>query len=268
MKAVRIIAILAVASALLAAIPANADDDLPYLARIAIERMPDAAETFGRTIVSTLHVNDVGKVANALSYIDGLDVVATATGTVEIAFREAPTLTGDPEARFQQSSWVVDYEDAAVQNLVTSLHESRDRPVSARDLERFVYDHISNKTYSRAFDLASRVAASSEGDCTEHAVLLAALARANGHYARVVFGNLIIDSEDGLAAFGHAWTEVHDGTEWQIFDATLPGRAKSVRQYRYLPLAALDNESPGYLLSMMHAMAIMPARISRVGNLP
>ena len=268
MRRTSVRALLAAVATLLVGQPANGDDELPYLATIAIERLPGGAVAFDETIVSTLHVNDAVKVSAALSHIEGLDVVATTAGTVDILFAEKPTIAGNPEERFLQSSWVIDYDNIAVQNLVGQLRASLERPATADELERFVYDHISNKSYSRAFDLASRVAANSEGDCTEHAVLLAAMARANGHHARVVFGNLIIDSDAGLAAFGHAWTEIHDGEAWTILDATLPGIARDVHQFRYLPIAILDNEGPGYFLSMMDAMSVMPARISGVGNPP
>ncbi len=265
MKSARLFIALA---ALSAAGSAVADGDLPYLATIAVERAQGAQEVFGERIVSTLHIEHAARAAAALSGIDGLEVIAADEHSLRVAFVERPTVRGDADARFLAHSWVVDFEEQSVKALAADLRAGLEATPTIDDLERFVYDHIVDKSYSRAFDLASQVAASGAGDCTEHAVLLAALARANGHPARVVLGNLILDSESGLYAFGHAWTEIHDGENWTIRDATRPAMAPDVRQLRYLPIAILDDEGPGYFMSLLNTMTAMPFRISDVGNSP
>lgn len=268
MRNIRDIAAIAALSLLLAGTSLHADDDLPYFATIAIERAPGASSLFGERIVSTLHVNEREKATTALAGIDGVDIISAHDDRVRITFIERPTVAGDADARFLQSSWVVDFEEDIVINLTNAVRAELEAPPTIAELERYVYDFIANKSYTRAFDLASQVAATGEGDCTEHAVLLAALARAAGHPARIVLGNIIIDSEAGLHAFGHAWTEIHDGTNWTIRDATLPGEDPSVRQLRYLPMAVLGDEGPGYFLSLVNTVASMPVRISGVGNPP
>ena len=254
--------------ALLAGGNALADDGLPYLATIAIERSPGASELVGERIVSTLHVEAPVKTAAALADIDGLEVIDVNDNGVRIAFVERPTVAGAADTRFLENSWVVDFEEQAVQTLASDLRAELEAVPTIDELERYVHDHIVDKSYSRAFDLASQVAASGAGDCTEHAVLLAAMARSYGLHARVVVGNLLLESDAGLYAFGHAWTEIHDGERWRIRDATLPGAAPDVRQLRYLPMAILSDEGPGYFLSLLNTMMSMPARISDVGNPP
>jgi transglutaminase-like putative cysteine protease len=103
---------------------------------------------------------------------------------------------------------------------------------------------------ARGWDLASVVARSGAGDCTEHAVLLAALARSVGRPARVVVGVLLAVTGDGVAAFGHAWAEIHDGKVWQVVDATPVAEQGRVR---YLPLFALEDESAGYAMALATA---------------
>ena len=247
---------------------AIADGDTPYIATIAIERAAGAGNVLGTSLVSVLHVNNPERTAASLSLIDGLEVVATGDATVSIRFAARPTLNEAPDARHLESSWVVDFDEAPIQALVTQLAESDATDLTPAQLELFVFDHIANKSYSRSFDLASRVAATGEGDCTEHAVLLAALARAHGYSSRVVLGNLILDLDDGLFAFGHAWTEIHTGDGWQIFDATRPDNGLSRQQIRYIPLGSLGNEGPGYFMSMVEIMSTLPKRISGVANSP
>lgn len=265
--AMRLFGFLVTAAALLP-VAGLADGDTPFLATIAIERAPGSTGTLDGTALSTLHVADPAKTAASLGNVDGIDVIAVSDATVRIRAAARPTLGGSVNDLERDSSWVIDFDEAAVQALVSQLGAASDQPPTPARLERFVFEHIANKTYSRSFDLASRVAASGEGDCTEHAVLLAALARANGYAARVVFGNLVLDLGKGLAAFGHAWTEIHADGAWQIRDATLPGNDPSLRQARYIPLGSLADEGPAYVLSLVATMSTMPVRISGVDTQP
>jgi transglutaminase-like putative cysteine protease len=254
----------ALVAAMLAAGDAAADQDTPYLATIVIERAPGTRGRLASSVSSTLHVNDPALTAGTLSQLDGLDVVATGADTVRIRSTARPTFRGVPGAKQLQSSWVVDYDEAVIQELVQRIAAQYGEAPTPAELERFVFEHVRDKSYSRSFDLASRVAATGEGDCTEHAVLLAAVARATGHAARVVVGNLILEQDDGLFAFGHAWTEIHEDDVWQIRDATLPGDLPELRLARYIPLGRLTDEGPSYFLSLVEAMSAMPARISEV----
>jgi transglutaminase-like putative cysteine protease len=78
---------------------------------------------------------------------------------------------------------------------------------------------VVQKDFTQAFATAAEVARSREGDCTEHAVYLAALARARGIPARVAVGLVYITSAQ---AFGyHMWTEVWIDGRWIPVDATL-----------------------------------------------
>ena len=259
MKAFIVLAL--VTAALLPGVTA-ADGRTPYLATIAIERAPGASGALADEVEATLHVRNAQHTVQALAGVDGLAVVASDADTVRIRYGDRPTLSGSPGEQLQLSTWVVDYDDASVQALLTQ-GEVAPTPTS---LERLVFEHVSNKSYSRAFDLASRVAATREGDCTEHAVLLAALARASGFPARVVFGNLILEQDGDLSAYGHAWVEIHNGDSWQIRDATLPLAASAAQRSRYLPLGTMADEGPAYALSLVETMSAMPLKITDVSN--
>jgi hypothetical protein len=94
-----------------------------------------------------------------------------------------------------------------------------DRRELALALERYVHRTIAKKNFTQAFATAAEVAASREGDCTEHAVLLAALARACQIPARVVIGLVYVESVQGFGY--HMWTEVYLDGQWTALDATL-----------------------------------------------
>jgi len=90
--------------------------------------------------------------------------------------------------------------------------------LAAVALESFVHQYITNRSYSTAFSTAVEVAQSREGACTQHAVLLAALARARGIPARVAVGLVYVEGNAGFAF--HMWDEVWITDRWIPLDAT------------------------------------------------
>ncbi|CAK9000744.1 Transglutaminase-like superfamily protein [Durusdinium trenchii] len=110
--------------------------------------------------------------------------------------------------------------DESVQRLAKQgVGEARTPVERALALEKFVHSVIDEKNFSTAMATASEVARSREGDCTEHAVLLAALLRASGIPSRVAIGLVYIPN--GPAFGGHMWTEAYLGSTWVPLDATL-----------------------------------------------
>jgi hypothetical protein len=86
-------------------------------------------------------------------------------------------------------------------------------------LERWVEANMTNQDFSIGFAPSSEVIETRQGDCTEHAVLLAALCRALGLPARVAMGLVWLD---GAKSFGyHMWTEVFIAGDWYPIDGTI-----------------------------------------------
>lgn len=91
---------------------------------------------------------------------------------------------------------------------------------------------LPNKNLQSAFASAGEAAKSRGGDCSEHAVLLAALLREAGIPSRVAAGLVYADQFAGERSVWawHAWTQAlvptldGKGVEWVDFDATLPVR--------------------------------------------
>lgn len=94
-----------------------------------------------------------------------------------------------------------------------------------RRLEAFVRDYIEIKSLRVGYASAAEVVRDREGDCTEHAVLLAALARARGIPARVATGIAYapVMGERRHVFVPHAWVLAWVDGRWQGFDAALPG---------------------------------------------
>ena len=94
-----------------------------------------------------------------------------------------------------------------------------------RRLESFVRGYITNKTLGVGYASALEVVHKPEGDCTEHAVLLAALGRSLGIATRVVDGLAYAPGFAGRQRVfvPHAWVQAWVNGRWQSFDAALPG---------------------------------------------
>jgi hypothetical protein len=88
---------------------------------------------------------------------------------------------------------------------------------AAQMIERWVESNLVDKNMDVAYASALEVCQNLSGDCTEHAVLVCALARASGIPSRTAMGLLYLGGIWG----GHAWTEVWIDGEWYSLDATI-----------------------------------------------
>jgi hypothetical protein len=151
--------------------------------------------------------------------VDAPGDTATPDERTEALAPSAMLDAGDPE--------VVALADRAAADLRGALLD--DPAEVARACRRFVYSYIDEKSLDVGFATASEVARTQQGDCTEHAVLLAAILRARGIPSRVVSGLIYVDEfvgERGIFGF-HMWTQAllpdEQGVErWVDLDATLP----------------------------------------------
>lgn len=129
---------------------------------------------------------------------------------------------------YRESSAMVDATDQVIVKLAEqAVRRARsDRAADRADaMRRFVYNYVNGKSLDTAFGTASETARTRAGDCTEHAVLLCAMLRADGIPARTASGLVYADRFAGERdIFGwHMWTQaLIDGT-WIDFDPTMPG---------------------------------------------
>ena len=123
-----------------------------------------------------------------------------------------------PTARDQEPHRFVDQNDAAIRKLAATAGSTESEVALANLLAMRVYSWISRKDFSTVLATASEVVRTRSGDCTEHAVLLAAMAKARGLPARVVVGLVYVPSLGGFAY--HMWNQIWCDGAWRFFDAT------------------------------------------------
>jgi transglutaminase-like putative cysteine protease len=178
--------------------------------------------------------------------------VAAASGDGEaVDLRQYQPLDDPWSDAYLRPSFVIDFDQPAMETLQREAATLYGAQPSVPELVRFTRDALDESWDGQLFAVASKAAASRSGDCSEHAVLLAGLARAFERPARVVLGVLVVTHEDQLGAFGHAWAEIHDGARWQRADAT---DWEGVDTLGHVPVGVLRDEGPGYALDMIASM--------------
>lgn len=104
-----------------------------------------------------------------------------------------------------------------------AVRGARGPEAQVAQLERFVRSYIATKSLRIGYASAREVVAGREGDCTEHAVLLAALVRAIGIPARVATG-IAYAPQFGARRdvfVPHAWVMAWIDGKWRGYDAAL-----------------------------------------------
>lgn len=132
---------------------------------------------------------------------------------------EMATESAVPTPADTAASSFIQSEDPTIVRLAAVSADDADPWLLARALERKVHEHVTQVDFSQGLATASDVAQSRRGDCTEHAVLLAAICRARKLPARVAVG-LVYSAEAGGFA-PHMWNEVWIADRWIPMDATL-----------------------------------------------
>jgi hypothetical protein len=168
-------------------------------------------------------------------------------------------VTGDPEVFFPYNgsdSQIIKalentpFLQAAHPEIISLAKESvkgkKNALEAAKAIEAFVGTYIDSKDLSVGYASALEVARNRQGDCTEHAVLTAALCRAAGIPAQVVFGVAYVDDflGSGYCFGGHAWTQAYIGDKWIGLDASFKGAGLAGYDAGHIALA-ISNGEPG-----------------------
>jgi len=200
--------------AVLSSVPIDARIDKPHQRKRAVYRASvetgDLKDVFDRGASQSVHLIDDRTAEIVVRAI-------TPDDPAELTNREAV-----PTKEYLQSNTVIQSDDDLVRRIANAIAGDKADPWSiATELEQYVNGYITEANFTQAFDTAAEVAVNRNGDCTEHAVLLAALCRAQKIPARVAIGLIYLPSgQNGVFAY-HMWTEVWIKDRWIPLDATL-----------------------------------------------
>ncbi len=226
-------------------------------------QQPEGAEIFSTSLIHPQRaLRDVHSLGQAVYRLTSVDqsrdltlwnadqqrVLSSGPGTCEV---EVTT----PRIQPSDATWQLPHEDTTelhsylqassylevnapiIQTLARRAVGDEKNPVlAAHKIQEFVRAYITKKDLNVGFGSAEETANSREGDCTEHAVLCAALGRAVGLPTRCVVGFGYVppgdaiptiteakDTQTGIFGF-HMWAEAWIAdNEWVPMDAALDG---------------------------------------------
>jgi transglutaminase-like putative cysteine protease len=212
------------ANATVAASPAQLTDiGLSQLIRLK-RRIPNPYDT--QSAVYRVRIRGDADPASAFARDERQQAKATDGDGVELRVR-ARRGPGDgsadegPGAEFVQSSYFINSADPRVRQLAsTAVRDAADPWQKAQRIEKWVNGHM-RTTNHEALATADHVARTLEGDCTEFAMLTAAMCRAEGVPSRTATGLIYADVRGQPAFAFHMWTEVFVRGAWVPIDATL-----------------------------------------------
>ncbi len=154
---------------------------------------------------------------------DGEQYIVTVTPPTLPAQPMASPAPEDKEGFKSATRWL-QIDAPEIHDLVRQAQQDATDPLTTMQrMESFVSDYVFDKNLSVGYASALEVARNRSGDCTEHALLLAAMGRAAGIPTRVATGLAYV--EDWLGSENvfvpHAWTQAWLDGRWVSFDAAL-----------------------------------------------
>ena len=158
-------------------------------------------------------------VDNRQSLTPGADPKTGRLTVRSIGPEDGEAESGPVAAEYLEANPIVDSEDSrVVQHMKTAVGNETDPWTKAQRIQDWVHRNMVDKNFEVTFATASETARALSGDCTEHAVLVAAMCRAAKIPSRVAIGLIYVDR---LRGFGyHMWTEVYINNRWIGMDAS------------------------------------------------
>ncbi len=169
---------------------------------------------------------------------------------------------------YLQSNYFINSANARVKELAEeAVGKETDPWKKAKRIERWVKNNMKVQNFTEAMATADHVAKTLEGDCTEHAMLAAAMCRAAGVPSKVAVGLVYVDQAKGAVLGFHMWTEVWVRGEWVPIDATLGQGGIGAAHLKISDHSWHDTQSLKPLLPIMRVMLAKPAiEVVRVGE--
>ena len=165
-----------------------------------------------------------------------------------------------PDEKYLVATPYVQSDDDAIEKAASEAVEGVDGlEPRALKLREWVYKNVRLKDMSVGFASAKEVLLSRRGDCTEHAVLLAALLRAQGIPARVAVGLVYYQGKFGY----HMWTEAFLN-DWRALDAALNQETVDATHIKLLDSALEEGSANAAFVNLVGLIGKMEITIEEI----
>lgn len=133
----------------------------------------------------------------------------------------APEGAKPADKEFLESNYFINSADARVRDMAAAATRGVAGDWNkALAIEKFVRRNMRSVNLTEAMATADEVARTLAGDCSEHAMLAAAMCRAAGVPSRTAVGLVYVDHPSTPTLAFHMWTEVYVDGQWLAIDAT------------------------------------------------
>ncbi|QQE10801.1 transglutaminase domain-containing protein [Planctomycetota bacterium] len=257
----------------------------------------EAPEVMANTLIKpekgSVKVRDIRKTKNAVyelrfDEVEGLDLDLPRTGTQKVVWGDEKRarvivnveemnnpIDDLPTENDLAETAMLQWKDEKVQSLIRqALGEDMGKGLSDKEkaskLRKFVNDFIDEKSLAVGFASAAEIARTKQGDCSEHATLLAAMLRGVEIPSRTVSGLMYIDKflgKDNVLGY-HMWTmawiEEEDGGGWMDFDAVLADRDYDAGHIALAASSMNESEMSNDLVAMLPIMGNVKVKVVRM----
>jgi hypothetical protein len=133
-------------------------------------------------------------------------------------------LSADERRRaLEPTQWLESADPFLLKRSLFFTEDRKDPAAKMLRLTEFVRSHMGTKFDMLGYGTALEALRSRRGDCTEFAVLLAAMGRAAGVPTRIAIGRVYARHFEGYrhVFVPHAWVQAWTGSGWESFDAAI-----------------------------------------------
>jgi hypothetical protein len=178
--------------------------------------------------------------------------------------RKAAVAEEAPGKEFTDSNYFVNWDNDLVKGhaakAVTGLPATATAWDKALAVEKWVKANMKAFEFSQAMTTADNVAKTMSGDCTEYAMLSAAMCRAVGVPSRTALGVVYVPGPGGKPFLAyHMWAEVYAGGQWVPIDATLGHGGVGPGHVKITDHSWHEEKSFAPLLPVLRALTAKPA---------
>ncbi len=181
---------------------------------------------------------------------DRQKVLSRSAGHVDVEVKAGNTtstaLTGDKKARALSATPYEAVNDPRIaQAARDAVGDAKDDGERVKRLAGWVFHHVEKKGLDRGYAPAIATLESKAGDCTEHSVLMSAMAKSQGIPTRIVDGVIV----DGINAGYHEWVEVNLGHGFVPVDPTFNAWPAGPERLKLAEGSTLPDEHLGLSLA-------------------
>jgi len=232
---------------------------------IVLNRPIADAHSRGKIVYRVTFAKEIEDAEKLFSVGDGRQSVRAVTPRgLELVINAVRTPPGEAgnqlvPKEYLESNFFINSADEKVQELAEkAVGKLMDPWEKAQAIERWVKANMQGVAFTEAMATADHVARTLKGDCTEYAMLAAAMCRAQGVPSRTAIGAVYVVDRQGAKLAFHMWTEVFVRGQWLALDATMGRGSVGPAHVKITDHSWHDVRSFTPLLPVMRVMMAKP----------